>query len=156
MVKAVLSSIQASALAVAIGQSTLITGVLSGIHLLGLTVILGGVVVSSLRLLGVLLPDQPVEELTRAIRGAIVAGLAVSVASGLLLLSTRATIAPENTIFQAKMLLLLAAATFHFAIYRRVTGNDAGPSFSQRLTGALGLALWFGVALAGCAFILLE
>src|SRR5882757_9079114 len=98
-----LSRIEASALATAIGQSTLITGLLSGIHLIGLTLIVGGVAVSSLRLLGLLLPDHPVVELTSATRRAIVAGLAVSVVSGLLLLSPRASIVPSNTVFQTKM-----------------------------------------------------
>ncbi len=151
-----LARVEASTLATTIGQSTLLNGLLSGIHLLGLTLIVGGVLVSSLRLLGVLLPDHPVAELTSASRRAIVAGLAISVTSGLLLLSPKAAIVPTNTIFQTKMLLLSAAVAFYFAIYRRAARGDAGTFLSPRLTGALGLALWTSVALAGCAFILLD
>lgn len=151
-----LSHVEASALATTIGQSTLITGLLSGIHLLGLTVIVGGTIVSSLRLLGVLLPGYPVAELTGAMRRAVAVALAVSVVSGLLLLSPRATIVPTDSIFQTKMLLLVAAATFHFAIYRRSAAGDPNSTFPPRLAGALGLLLWLGVAVAGCAFILFE
>jgi hypothetical protein len=52
--------------------------------------------------------------------------------------------------------LLLTAAAFHFALFRRVTRRADARALVRALTGACGLALWFGVAAAGCAYILLE
>jgi hypothetical protein len=54
------------------------------------------------------------------------------------------------------MLLLGAAAAFHFACYRGVASGRVGTRLSPRVAGAIGLMLWSGVMLAGCAFILIE
>jgi hypothetical protein len=147
--------IEASRIATTVGRSVLLTGVLSGLHLIGLTLLLGAVLVSALRLLGVVLAHQPVAEVTAAARRGIVAGLGVSVTTGLLLLSPRISNASQNHIFQLKMLLLGAAAAFHFACYRSAA-TEIGTRVSPRIAGALGLMLWSGVVLAGCAFILIE
>jgi hypothetical protein len=61
----------------------------------------------------------------------------------------------------------VTAALFHFFVHRRVsstprhdhtTGLDATAwsKSTQRGTAIVGLLLWTGLALAGCAFILLE
>jgi len=153
---AILAWIQTTRIATEIGQSTLLTGFLSAIHLLGLTWLGGGALVSGLRMLGIILADRPMSEVTRGpVRGMLV-GLVISVASGLLLFSPRASTAVENSFFQVKMLLLCAAVAFHFAVYRGVSRRSDGNPSTVKLTGGLGLILWFGVAAAGCAFILLE
>jgi hypothetical protein len=54
------------------------------------------------------------------------------------------------------MALLATAAVFHLAVHRRVARNDAASPLTRRATAAVGLILWTGLALAGCAFILLE
>jgi uncharacterized protein DUF6644 len=143
-------------MATTIAQSQLLNGFLSGIHLLGLTLIVGGALVSSLRLLGIIFPERPVLAVTAAAGRGIILGLAVSVATGFPLFASRATTIAENGFFQIKMLLLVTAVVFHFTLYRRVTRRlDVQPRL-LKFTGAWGLALWFGVAAAGCAFILLE
>jgi hypothetical protein len=147
-----LSWVQDSRVAATIGQSSLLTGFLSGLHLLGLTLVVGGALVSGLRRLGLVLGDRPVAEVTRPISRGMSIGLAVSVATGLLLFAPRASTAARNSIFQSKMLLLLTAAVFQFAVAHRL---DARPPL-LKLTGSAQLALWFSVAAAGCAFILLE
>ena len=77
-------------------------------------------------------------------------------ATGVPLFASRASTIAENGFFQIKMLLLTIAVVFHFAIYRQVTRRPDVQSRLLKLTGACGLGLWFGVAAAGCAFILLE
>jgi hypothetical protein len=54
------------------------------------------------------------------------------------------------------MLLLVAAALFHFTWHRRVARRGAASVRLLQVTGALGLSLWVGLALAGSAFILFE
>jgi hypothetical protein len=151
-----LARIEASGIATAVGRSVLLTGVLSGFHLIGLTLLVGGVLVSALRLLGVVLPHEPVAEVTRAARRGIALGLAVSVTTGLLLLSPRISRASANYIFQLKMLLLCAAVAFHIAIFRDAARGTSRARVSPRIAGALGMLLWSSVVVAGCAFILLE
>jgi Family of unknown function (DUF6644) len=156
MLAPLFARIEASGIATTIGTSVLLTGVLSGLHLIGLTLLVGAVIVSTLRLFGVVLAGQPVAEVTVAARRAIVLALGVNVTTGLLLLSPRISTASQNYIFQLKMLLLGAAAVFHFACYRGVASGRIGTRLSPRGAGAIGLMLWSGVVLAGCAFILIE
>jgi len=54
------------------------------------------------------------------------------------------------------MLLLASAVVFHFGVCRGASRHIDATLSRARLTGGLGLLLWFGVAVAGCAFILLE
>lgn len=147
--------IATTSVAITVRESLLLTGALSAVHLLGFTLVTGGALVANLRLLGALFPDRPVLEVTGPAERGVAAGLAVSIGTGLLLFAPRAPSASANGIFQLKMLLLLAAATFHFTAHRGVARRGATPVL-LRVTGGFGLALWAGVALAGCAFILLE
>lgn len=147
-----LAWVQQSRIAAIIAQSSLVTGLLSGLHLLGLTLVVGGALVSGLRRLGFVLVDRPVTDVTRPISRGMSIGLAVSVSTGLLLFAPRASAAAGNSFFQTKMILLLAAAVFQFAVAWRLDAR----SRMRQLTGTIQLALWFSVALAGCAFILLE
>jgi hypothetical protein len=49
------------------------------------------------------------------------------------------------------MTLLAAALIFHVTVYRIVARRDRPAAPAKRLTGALMLLLWFGVACAGRA-----
>jgi len=134
----------------------MLTGVLSSIHLLGLTLLVGGMLVSSLRMMGLVLTSRPAAEVTSAPRRAVVAGLSVSVATGLLLLAPRVTNAVQNGFFQLKMMLLVVSTIFSATVYRQLANGREGSPVQLRVEGVLGLLLWFGVVLAGAAFILLE
>ena len=148
--------LQNTAVAAAVRDSILLTGSLSAVHLLGFTLVTGGAFVSNLRLLGILLPGRPVVEVSRPATRGIALGLVLSIATGVLLFAPRATVAGANRIFQIKMLLLASAAVFHFTVHRGVSHRPAASRLMLRTTGAVGFLLWTGLALAGCAFILLE
>ena len=83
-------------------------------------------------------------------------GLALSASTGFLLFVPRAAGAAANPIFRAKLTLLLGALLIQFAVTRRVARRSAASSAAQRSAGAIGLALWVGDALAGCANNLSE
>src|SRR5262245_30036756 len=149
------SWIESSSLAMTIRDSTVLTGSLSGIHLIGLTLLVGSVLVSSAGLAGVIVNDQPVAELTRATRRASLVGLIVSITSGLLLVSFRLGMSASTQSFRIKMLTLVVAALFHFTVYVPAARGQRS-AVSAKLAGAMAFLLWFGVVLAGCAFILFE
>lgn len=151
-----LAWVETTRIATTVKESLLLTGGLSAVHLLGFTLVTGGALVANLRLLGVLFPERPVADVTIPAGRGIAVGLAVSVATGLLLFAPRALAASANGTFQLKMLLLVAAAVFHATLHRRVAQRAPATKPVLRMTGAVGLALWLGVALAGSAFILLE
>jgi hypothetical protein len=152
----IISWLQASPIAAVMGQSQLLTGLVSGLHLLGLTLIVGGAFVSSLRFLGWMFPDRPAADVASAAVGGITIGIILSVATGIVLLAPRVAAAAENGVFRLKMLLLVTAAAFHFVFYRRLARRAGQSRGLLRVAGALAVLLWFGVAAAGCAFILLE
>jgi hypothetical protein len=153
-VEAFFEWIHATVVATTVRDSLLLTGGLSAIHLLGMTLITGGALVSNLRLLGALLASDDLLTVTRAAARGIALGLSISVPSGLLLFSARATEASVNPTFRIKMLLLASAAVFQFAVHSRVCRHVRNRP-AQRVTGAVALSLWVGVAAAGAYYILL-
>ena len=150
-----ISWIEATRVARAIAGSTAITGTLSSIHLIGLGLITGGALFSNLAGFGVLSPGASRTDAIRPAARAITAGLVVSVTTGLLLFSSRASTAIENGNFRLKMALLALAVLLHFTLQRANRYEPVSVGI-QRAGGTLALLLWIGVALAGCAFILLE
>ena len=154
--EALLAWLQTTAVATAVGDSPLLTGALSAVHLLGFTLVTGGAFVANLRLLGVLLPDRTVLEVSRPATRGIGFGLFISIATGLLLFAPRAIAASANRTFQVKMLFLAFAAAFHYFVHRSVLYRPLTPRLVLRAVGATGLMLWMGVAAAGAAYILLE
>jgi len=149
------SFLETTMVAAAIRQSVPLTGLLSGLHLVGMTLIGGSALVSGLRATQATFADFPVSDVARATRRGISIGVTISIVSGGLLFAPRASTAIGSGYFQIKMLLLFGALTFHFAIYRLIARRPAGTSV-VRLFGAIGTALWFAVILAGCSYILLE
>ena len=147
--------LEGTRMAITVRDSLMLTGALSAVHLVGFTLTTGGALVANLNLLGVLFPGRPPIEVTRPASRGIALGLTISALSGILLFAPRATVASVNGIFQTKMLLLVAAVLFHALVHRRVAASTVSAS-ARRGTGAIGLLLWTSLALAGCAYILLE
>jgi hypothetical protein len=153
----VLDALQASWLAHAIGESQMATASLSALHLVGFTIVMGSAFASNLRMMGALLPDVHAIEVVRPALRTLVVGLLVSAVTGALLFVPRASAAAANTTFRVKLSLLVIAALVHFVVMRVEAARDgAAGTLRQRATGAVGFALWAGVAVAGCVFILLE
>jgi len=159
--------LESTRVALAVRDTLLLNAGLSGVHLIGFALTTGGALVANLNLLGVLFPGRPPIEVTRPASRGIALGLLISGATGVFLFAPRATAASVNGIFQLKMALLVTAVLFHVFVHRRVaraTRHDhlSGPSAvawsqtTQRATAIVGLLLWTGLALSGCAFILLE
>lgn len=151
-----LDAVQASAFAQAIAQSRWMTAALSSTHLVGFTLIVGSALIGNLRLLGAFLPDRPIAEVTSTASRAVFIGLGISIGTGALLFAPRAGSAVGNSIFQMKMLLLVVASGVQALVVPRVAQRVVEPVVAARISGVIGLCLWLGVALAGCAFILLE
>lgn len=148
--------LETSALASTIAQSLMLTASLSALHLIGFTLVTGGALLSNLRLLGAVLTQRPVAEVTQPAARGIALGLAISVTTGVLLFSGRASYVIASETFQLKMLLLAAAAVFHFTWHGRVSRWPSAGPVLRRVTGAVGLSLWIGLAVTACVFILFE
>jgi len=120
------------------------------IHLLGLTMLLGTVLMVDMALMGFGIRRHPVARIAAELTPWTTGGLALMLISGPLILSSEALKCYESSFFWAKMAILLVAITFHLTVHRRVARSEppAGP-FRARLVAWVSLGLWIAVALAG-------
>ena len=134
----------------AVADSVWAFPILEAVHLLGLCLLGGALLVVDLRLLGLGLTGQPVSRLARHARPWLLAGVLLMVATGIPLFLSEAIKVYYNTSFRVKMSALPVALAFTFGVRERVArgeGFDPGPR--SRVVGAVSLALWFTVAAAG-------
>ena len=117
------------------------------IHLLGLTMVLGSLMVFDLRLFGVGM-RQRAAELARDLGAWMLSGLAIVMTSGVLLFFGEPMKLYSSPSFHVKIGLLGLAILFQFTIIRGVRSRETSPVVSK-LAGAVSLTLWFGVGLAG-------
>jgi hypothetical protein len=121
------------------------------VHLFGLTLLLGTVLVLNLRLLGAIMPRSSIPEIARATAPLLWTAATLALGSGLLLFLAEAIKCYYNVAFWYKMGLLISAVVFQLIVHQKLK-VAAGPSTGfTKGTGAISLVLWFGVALAGRA-----
>ena len=135
----------------AMRQSPIFFPIVATIHLMGLALIGGAVLVVDLRLLGLGLRGQPVAELARDADRWLRRGLAVMVFTGILLFMCFATKYYYLTFFWVKMAALLAVTVFTWSVHRRVAMADeqAVRPVWRTLVALVSLSLWTTVAVGG-------
>ncbi len=142
---------EATAIGQAIRESLWLFPVIESIHLLGLAMIGGAILVVDLRLLGFGLRHQPVAELSRSAHPWLVGSLAVMLTTGISLFLSESIRCYYSPPFWTKMELLLVAILFTFTVRRKVALADekrVGPIWG-RVVAFVSLALWFGVGFSG-------
>src|SRR6187551_3324829 len=92
--------LEATGIANAIAGSTIWTGSLSAAHVVGFTLVMGGALVANLQSLGVLFPQGRAIDLEPSANRIIVGGVAISLLTGVLLFSVRATELAANGTFR--------------------------------------------------------
>ena len=125
--------------------------VIESIHLLGLSVLGGAIVVVDMRLLGLGLKNHPVSELAREARPWMKGALVVMIATGIPLFLSEPIKCYYSQPFWNKMTALAIGLVFTFTIRARVTETESVRHTARRqaVVGALSLALWFTVAASG-------
>jgi len=143
--------VQYSAPLVAMRSSPWLFPVIATIHLMGLALIGGAVLVVDLRLLGLGLQSQPVAGLARDAERWLFRGLLVAVSTGILLFMCFATKYYYLTFFWVKMAALLLVIVFTLSVRRRVAmANEADVSpVRSKLVALVSLSLWTIVAVGG-------
>jgi len=121
--------------------------VVQTVHLLGIAVIMSSVVLLDLRILGVALPSQGVQELARRVMPWVWWALPIMLLSGLPFVFARPQRYFTNPVFGLKFALLLPsialAALLHVVTVRK-------PDYrGTKVIAAFSLLLWIGVVLAG-------
>src|SRR5437879_12890695 len=126
--------------------------VIASIHLMGLALIGGAVLVVDLRLLGFGLRRQPVAQVARDAERWMLVSLLVLLPTGLLqFMCFAATKYYYLTAFWVKMAALSLALVFTFAVRRKLVMAAETPMspLQSKLMATVSLALWGTVAIAG-------
>jgi hypothetical protein len=134
-----------------IRSSSWLFPVIEAVHLLGLAVIGGAVLVVDLRLFGFELRRQPVAQLARDAQRWLVGSLMVMLATGALLFSSEAIKCYYHPAFWFKMTSLFLAIVFTFTVRRKVALADEArvkPLWSK-LVALVSIMLWSGVGIGG-------
>ncbi|HXW08573.1 MAG TPA: DUF6644 family protein [Vicinamibacterales bacterium] len=142
--------IEATSIGNAIRRSLWLFPVIEAIHLLGLCVLGGAVLIVDLRMLGVGLRGYPIPQIARDARPWFLGALAVMLATGSALFTSEAVKCYYNTSFWVKITTLPFAVMLTIGIRDPMAlraSLDATPS--TRAVGMTSIALWVIVAAAG-------
>src|SRR6266576_1248180 len=144
--------VQYSPLLSAMRSSSWVFPLIASIHLMGLALIGGALLVVDLRLLGLGLRHQPVAQVARNAERWLLVSLLVLLPTGLLqFMCFAATKYYYLTAFWVKMAALFLALVFTFVVRRKVAMADEtriNPVWSK-LVALFSLSLWSTVAIAG-------
>jgi hypothetical protein len=153
-----LGALEASGLGQAMRQWLWLYPSVEVVHLVGIALLFGSIVVLDLRLLG-LSRHIPVRMLARHVLPWTAASFLLIIPSGLLMFMAHASEFVESEVFILKLLLIMAAglnaALFHAITFRTADVWDTEemrklpPPPSARLAGALSLVLWISVIACG-------
>lgn len=152
---ALAEQIEASAIGVAIAESRYAYPVIEGVHLIGLSISIGLIFLTDLRLMNVFLKRVPLQDMLRHLRPFVIGGfIAVFVSGGLLFWSAAARML-ESPAFVAKMAFMVLAGInalyFELVIAQRepVKQNHSIVPSSVRYSGFASLSLWTLVVVCG-------
>ncbi len=141
---------QASWLGQTVHTSRWLFPLLESAHLLALSLLGGTLLLVDLRMLGLLLPDQPIATLARGVQAWRTRSLAAMAMTGVPLLFSEAVKCYGIRAFWVKLAALPFALAFLYAVRdpaaldeRMVTGSRS------RWIAVASIALWFTVAAAG-------
>jgi len=144
--------VQYSPLLSAMRSSPWFFPLIASIHLMGLALIGGALLVVDLRLLGLGLRHQPVAQVARDAERWLLVSLLVLLPTGLLqFMCFAATKYYYLTAFWVKMAALSLALVFTFVVRRKVAMADETRinPVSSKLVALVSLSLWSTVAIAG-------
>lgn len=147
--------VQSTGIATAVRERWLPYPTLLSLHLSAIAISGGMILVTNLRLLGIMMRKRPVADVVNQLRVPKRLGFLVVAACGVLLASSKAEEYYYNAFFWIKMSLLALIAVHGFVFRRDVYNNAAEIDRAARVPGkakwaaALSLILWIGVACAG-------
>ena len=128
--------------------------VLQSFHLMGLTAVLGVIVILALRLLGFGFLKLALAKLYRELAPWFLGALILTISAGVVIALIDPTRYLANTPFRLKMSFLAVAILYHYLVTRTVAGSAPDDEVmttnaKRRLVGAFSLLIWFSVGWGG-------
>jgi uncharacterized membrane protein len=149
MLDGFLAALENSALAAFVGETAGAYPFVSALHILGIALLIGPIVLVDLRLMGLLRASLSPMATTLLVRTAMI-GFAIAIVTGVALFSVQALKYAHNPIFQMKLALIVLAGANALAL--RLSGRGIASELEtprRRIFGAASLLLWLGVLFAG-------
>lgn len=142
--------IEATWLGDSIRQSLWLFPVIEAVHLLGLCVLGGAILLVDLRMLGQGLSRTPVGQIAHAVHPWLVGSVAVMLLTGAALFASEAVKCYYNTSFWVKMTTLPVALIFTFTVRQPAARRaEMNANAGTRLVALGSIGLWLIVAAAG-------
>jgi hypothetical protein len=146
-------AIQDTPVGAAIRNSPVLFPLVITVHLAGLAMLIGTILMMDFGLLGIGMKRQPVSEIASQLRGWATLGATLVLISGAFLFMARAVRCYRNPYFHLKMLLLIVATVYHLTLHRRAIRDAALLTPARRkLAASISLLLWIGAGFAGEVF----
>jgi hypothetical protein len=129
--------------------SQLIFPIFEIIHLLGLALFVGTLVLTDMGLLGLAMRRQPIHQVVAALAPWTWRGFAILLLTGPFMFTAQAAKWHDNPIFWLKMLLLIVATVFQLSVRRKIASMELPlQPATAKLIGAVSLVLWISLALS--------
>jgi hypothetical protein len=139
----------------ALRESDQVFPLVETVHVLAIALIVGTIVTVDLRLIGLVLRQEPAERVARALLPYTWWGFVLMLATGVPLFAAESVNLYANPAFRVKLVLLLLAGAnallFHRTAYRRVrewTIGSAAPGYAQ-IFAYVSILLWSGIVISG-------
>jgi len=129
-------------------NSRVVFPIIESIHLIGLALFVGTLLLVDLGLLGAAMRRQPVTQVAAALAPWTWSGFAILMVTGPVMFTGQAAKWHDNPVFWIKMLLLTIATVFQLSVRRKIVAESPRlrPS-TAKLIGGISLFLWISTGL---------
>ena len=125
-------------------SSRVVFPIIESIHLVGLALFVGTLLLIDMGLLGVAMRRQPIAQVAAALAPWTWSGFALLLLTGPFMFTAQAAKWHDNPIFWLKMLLLILATVFQLSVRGPIASREIGRA---KLIGATSLVLWISIGI---------
>lgn len=143
------NELEQSAIGEAIRNSLWLFPVIEAVHLVGLALLGGAILIMDLRLIGIGFRSQPIRVVFNSTRPIFYVALLLMFATGIPLALSEMIKLYYNFSFWVKASALITAIVFTLVLKHPLIKKDTLPRSATVLLGLISLVLWFTVAGAG-------
>jgi len=151
----VLKTIESTSIASSIRDSLYLFPMLESFHVIGLAIVFGTIAIMDLRLLGLASTNRPFRIVASDILKWTWIAFTLTFLTGALMFTTNATVYFHNSVFQAKMALLLLSG-INMGIFELTVGRTSrqwetspSPPRAAKRAAVVSLTLWIGIIFLG-------
>jgi len=147
-----LISVQRTPFAHAIAKANhMLLASLQIVHVFGFILLLAPLVLICLRILGLVLRDQPLLDIVRQARKLSLVGLAMALTSGMFMFLSAPLHYYFNWAFDTKIVLMLGALLLYAGFFAWVAACESRRPTLAKVTVSLSVLAWIAVSMAGRA-----